>query len=643
MMTSESKSATKTDRTGLAGISCVLAIIAFISFNIFANTSFRDLDVDLTEEKLFTLSEGTKEILGSLDEPITIRLFVTKRLRELNPSHANYADRMRELLDRYVDLSDGKIQFELYAPEPFTDEEDLAVSFGLQGVPLDNTGDLGYFGLAATNSVDTLETIPYLSLDRENFLEYDLTKLIFKLAKDDRPLVGLIAGLPIAGGPGGPQGGGQAWAIVEQVRDFFDITTIAVSETEIPKNVDALMIVHPKGLTDQLKYAIDQFVLRGGSVLAFVDANSEIEIAMTRGAEGAGRSDFDQLLNAWGVELVNGKVLGDLGTARRVNVNLSGQTAVADYVTWLSLLPDNFASEDAITADLQRITLASAGILRPVADKGTTLTPLIQSTTQSMEIDVAKVRSNPDVVGMFRDFQSADQREIIAARVIGQPSTAFPDGRPPLPEGAAPDTSAADAAAHIAKAEQDISVVVVADVDMTHEQFWMQAQQLFGQTLSVPFANNADFAVNALENMSGGTALMSLRARSAAIRPFTYVEKVRQAAERGFRDKEQALADQLDTIKEQLAELLNREQAGGELIIGPEDKARAEEYRREMVSLRKELRDVQYALRKDIDNLDATLKFVNIAAIPLLLGLVALVWLIVGRMRRARRFRAREA
>jgi ABC-type uncharacterized transport system involved in gliding motility auxiliary subunit len=178
---------------------------------------------------------------------------------------------------------------------------------------------------------------------------------------------------------------------------------------------------------------------------------------------------------------------------------------------------------------------------------------------------------------------------------------------------------------------------------MTHEQFWMQAQQLFGQTLSVPFANNADFAVNALENMSGGTALMSLRARSAAIRPFTYVEKVRQAAEREFRDKEQALADQLDTIKEQLAELLNREQAGGELIIGPEDKARAEEYRREMVSLRKELRDVQYALRKDIDNLDATLKFVNIAAIPLLLGLVALVWLIVGRMRRARRFRAREA
>ncbi len=642
-MTMQSKTATKTDRTGLAGISCILAVVAFLGFNIFANTTFRGLDVDLTEENLFTLSEGTKEILSSLDEPITIRLFVTKRLGELNPGHANYADRVRELLDRYVDLSDGKIQFELYAPEPFTDEEDLAVTFGLQGVPLDNTGDLGYYGLVATNSVDTLETIPYLSPDRENFLEYDLTKMIFKLANDEKPLVGLISGLPIAGGPGGPQGGGQAWAIVEQVRDFFDITTIAVSESSIPKSVDALMIVHPKGLSEQMKYAIDQFVLKGGKVLLYVDANSEIDVAMNRGAEGSGRSDFDTLLNAWGVELVNGKVLGDLGTARRVNVNLRGQTAVADYVTWLSLLPDNFTSDDAITADLQRITLASPGILRPIADKGTTLAPLMVSSPQSMEIDVAKVRTNPDVVGMFRDFKSADKQEIIAARVIGKPSTAFPDGRPKLPEGMAPDTSAADAENHIAQAAEDVSIVVVSDVDMTHEQFWMQAQQLFGQTLSVPFANNADFAVSALENMSGGTALMGLRARSAAIRTFTYVDDVRQAAEREFRDKEQELADQIDTIKEQLAELLNREQAGGELVIGPEDKARAEEYRRQMVTLRKELRNVQYSLRKDIDTLDATLKFVNIAAIPLLLGLVALIWLIVGRIRRARRFQIREA
>lgn len=624
------------DRGKLAGLSVVLAVVIFLAVNIFANTTFRGLEVDLTEENLFTLNDGTREILQGIDEPITVRLFVSKRLTELNPGHATYADRVRELLERYVDISGGKIQLELYSPEPFTDEEDLAVSFGLQGVPLDNAGDLGYFGIVATNSVDNLERIAYLSPERESFLEYDLSKMIFKLAQDKKPLVGLIAGLPVAGGP--RQQGGQSWAFLEQVREFFDVTTIAVSDKAIPKDVDALLIVHPKGINDQLMFSIDQFVLKGGKAVVFVDENSEIDVAMARGRGNAGPSDFDRILNAWGVELVEGKVLGDVASARRVNVNLRGQTSVTDYVTWLSILPKFFKGDDAITADLQRITLANAGILKPIADKGTTLDPLIQSSPQSMEIDVAKVRTNPDVVGMFREFKASGEQKIVAARVLGKPSSAFPDGRPALKEGDVETPDMLKPEDFIAKAESDISVVVVSDVDMLHEQFWMQSRQLFGQTFSVPFANNADFVVNSLENLSGGTALMSLRARSEAFRPFTYVDEVRKNAEQQFRTKEQQLADQIENIKTELANLLNREQAGGELVIGPEDKAKAEQYRREMVRLRKELRDVQYELRKDIDDLDALLKFINIAAIPLLLGAIALVWLFVGRARRARRY-----
>lgn len=625
------------DRAKLAGLSVILGVVIFLSVNIFANTTFRGVELDLTEENLFTLSDGTREILNSIDEPITVRLFVSKRLVELNSGHATYADRIRQLLERYVDISGGKINLELYSPEPFTDEEDLAVAFGLQGVPLDNTGDLGYFGLVATNSVDEMERIAYLSPERENFLEYDLTKLIFKLARGKKPLVGLITSLPIAGGP--RVEGGQAWAFVEQVREFFDITIINVNDSTISDDVDALLIVHPKGINDQLMYNIDQFVLKGGKALVYVDSNSEIEVAMMRGQGNAGRSDFDRMLTAWGVELVDGKVLGDLDSARRVNVNLRGQTAVTDYVTWLSLLPRNFKTDDAITADLQRITLANAGILRPVDGKGTTMEPLIRSTEQSMEIDVAKIRANPDVVSLFRDFKPAGVRETVAARITGKPSTAFPDGPPQKPESQQ-ETQPADPKPEdqVKTAEENVSIVVVSDVDMLHEQFWMQSRQLFGQTFSVPFANNADFAVNALENMSGGNALMSLRARTEAVRSFTYVDDVRKRAERNFRDKEQELATQIDNIKRELAELLNREQAGGELVISPADKAKAEEYRREMISLRKELRDVQYELRKDIDDLDALLKFINIAAIPLLLGAIALVWLLIGRARRARRY-----
>ncbi len=623
------------DRSFLAAISIVLAVISFLAINIFANSTLRGVEADLTEERLFTLSDGTREILADLNEPIRVKMFVSRRLLELNPAHATYADRIRELLERYVDLSDGKVQLELYSPEPFTDEEDLAVSYGLQGIPLDNTGELGYFGLVATNSVDDLEKIVYLSPERESFLEYDLTKLIYKMANNKKPLIGLLTGLPLMGGPQG----GQPWGVIEQIREFFDVTSLKPTDRQIDDSIDVLLIVHPKTVSEELQYAIDQFAMAGKPVVMFVDMNSEIDVAMSRGNPEAGRSSLENLLNGWGVDLVDSRVLGDIEAARRVNVNLRGQTAVADYVVWLSMLPKHMKSDDAITADLKRLTFASAGILKPIDGKGTTLTPLVTSSEKSMEIDVSKVRTSPDVIGIFRDFEPSGENKTIAARVEGRPSSAFPDGRPdpvgdiaPLPE-----------AEHLAEASADARIVVVADSDMLHEQFWSESRQLFGQTFSVPFANNADFVVNTLENLAGGTALMSLRARTAALRPFTYVDNVRRDAESLFRDKEQELAAQIESVQQQLADVLNRNQAGGEIIVGPEDKARAEEYRREIVRLRKELRDVQFELRKDIEDLDALLKFFNIAAIPLLLGVVALVWLIVGRVRRSRRFRVREA
>lgn len=627
----------KLDRSVLAAISVVLALVSFLAVNIFATSSMRGVEVDLTQEKLFTLSDGTREILRGLNEPIQIKMFVTRRLTELNPTHATYADRVRQLLERYVDISGGKVQLELFNPAPFTDEEDLAVAYGMQGIPLDNTGELGYFGLIATNSVDDLQQIPYLSPERESFLEYDLTKLIYKMANAKKPLVGLLSGLPMMGNP---QNGGQPWPVIGQVQEFFDVTPIKPTDRSLLSTLDALMIVHPKAMSEELRYAIDQFALSGKPVIAFVDPNSEIDVAMSRGNPEAGRSNFDRMLTAWGVDMVDGKVLGDLKTARRVNVNLRGQTAVADYVIWLNMLPAQMKSDDAITADLQRLTLAGAGILKPIEGKGTQLVPLVQSSDQSMEVDVARIRTSPDVVGIFRDFKPSGEKMTVAARVTGRPASAFPDGPPAAPEGAPPVERDGEP---LKQAAQDVRIVVVADSDMLHEQFWMDGRQMMGQTFGVPFANNADFVVNALENMAGGTALMSLRARTAAVRPFTYVENVRKDAEREFRDKEQELAKQIESVQKQLADVLNRNQAGGEVIVGPEDKARAEEYRREMVRLRKELRDVQFELRKDIDTLDATLKFLNIAAIPLLLGAIALIWLIIGRVRRNRRFQVREA
>ncbi len=631
----------KIDRSKLALIGVVLAVTTFLAFNIFTNAALKGARLDLTEERLFTLSDGTRDILADIDEPITIRLFITKRLTELNPAHATYAARIRELLERYVDIGKGKIKVELYSPEPFTDEEDRAVSFGLQGVPLSNAGDQGYFGLVATNSTDDIKNIPYLSPERENFLEYDLTKLIYQLARQKKPRVALISALPVAGAMGPRSGQAPPWAVVDQVREFFEVVPVQPHEKSLPANTEMLWFVHPKGLSEPLTYAIDQFIMNGGRALVFVDPNSEIDVAMARGAEGAGVSDIDKLMTTWGVKMAPGKVLGDLDAARRVNVNVRGETTIADYVLWLSLLPKNFVGGDAITADFQRLTLASAGYLEPVEGAGTKFQPLIQSSPRAMGIDTAKVRVNPDVVALFRDFKPGGKPLTIAARITGPVKSAFPDGQPKDFDEEA--KAMAPKGPHLAQSKSDVGIIVVADTDMLHEQFWMETRQLLGQTLNVPFANNGDLVVNSLENLSGGTALMSLRGRGEAFRPFTLVNAIRRDAELQYRTKETELEGQIKNLQQQLGELINREQAGRELVIGPEDRAKAEEYRREMIKLRRELREVQLSLRKDIDELDATLKFVNIALIPILLGVVAIVWTFVHRRRRARRFRVETA
>ena len=528
----------------------------------------------------------------------------------------------------------------LFSPEPFTDEEDEAVAFGMQGVPLSNAGDLGYFGLVATNSIDDIKSIPYLTPERETFLEYDLTKLIYQLARQKKPRVALISALPLSGMMGPRAGQAPPWAVVDQAREFFDVVTVQPNDKSLPPGTDLLWIVHPKGLNDQLLYAIDQFVMGGGRALAFVDPNSEVEIGMVRGAEGAGPSDFDRILTSWGVKMLPGKILGDLDSARRVNVSKrGGETTIADYVLWLSLLPGNFAA-DAVTADFQRITLASAGILEPVAGAESKFAPLISSGPRSMAIDTAKVRVNPDVVGLFREFKPGGKPLVVAARVTGPAKSAFPEG---APKADAPDGPPAPLAPHLAQSKSDIGVIVVADTDMLSEQFWMETRQLLGQTFSVPFANNGDLAINALENLSGGTALMNLRARGEAFRPFLLVDAIRKDAEQQYRSKETELEGEIKKIQQQLGELINREQTGKELVIGPEDKAKAEEYRRQMIKLRRELRGVQLALRKDIDDLDAMLKFVNIAAIPIILGIFAVLWGLAQRRRRARRLRAEPA
>ncbi len=611
-------------KLGIAGL--ILAAVLFLAVNILSNNSLRAVQWDLTEGRLFTLSEGTHDVLSKIDEPITARLYFSRILAEESPQHATYYERVRELLERYADLSDGMLRLEIYDPAPFSDDEDKAVAFGLSGVPINNAGDLGYFGLAATNSTDDKELIAFFSPDRESFLEYDLTKLVHSLAAAEKKVVGLLTSMPINGGPVGTRNPREPWAVIKQIGEFFEIEPVPIDVPVIPDSIGTLMIVHPKGLKDKTLYAIDQFVLGGGRALVFVDPNAEVDAAGSQGMASTGKSDFNKILKSWGVELRADRIVGDLDTARRVNVRDAGKLAVSDYVAWLALRADNFDKGDAMLGDLGVINVASAGILDPIAGAGTQLAPLITVGPRSMEIEAEKVSRRPDVLGLFRDFKAGGKKMTLATRITGTAKSAFPDG----PPAAAKDAKAK----HLTEAKQGIHAIVVADVDVLHESLWADVKDLFGNRVMVPFANNGDFVVNALDSLSGSRSLTGLRGRATASRPFHLVREIRQAAELRYRAKEKQLKINLDDVRAKLNKLIGGERTEGETILKPEERQAIEKFRTEMLSVRRELRGVQHALRQDIDNLHGLLKFLNIAAIPLLLGIGTVIFTIVGRRRR---------
>jgi len=613
----------KTNRSKLAIAGLALAALMFMAVNMFSNATFRALQLDMTEGSLFTLSDGTRKVLSRIDEPIRMRLFFSSNLGKQSPAHTTYFKRVKELLGQYANISNGKLILDLYNPEPYSDAEDMAVAFGLQGTPVNAEGDMGYFGLAATNSTDDQQVIKFLTPSRETFLEYDLTTLVHTLINPKKKVVGLWSSLPMMGAPGPQRNGPPKWSVVNEIEGFFEVRQIARDAASLPEDIDILMLVHPKGMKDEMLYAIDQFVLGGGRVMAFVDTNAETAARPGAGNKNDPVSEFDRTLESWGLRLVKDKVAGDLGTARRVNVQQGAKLAVTDYVAWLALKPENVDREDVVTGDIQVLNLATSGILETLKDKGTTVKSLLQTSLQTMQIDRDRVMLRPDVVGLFRDFKPENKRLTLAARVTGKAKSAFPDGPPTKME----------AGKHVSEASSSINVIVVADTDILTDGLWVEKQQMMGSQLQVPFANNANFVISALENLSGSEELIGLRARTETPRSFQLVNEIRQAAEIRYRTKEQELQTKLIDVRARLNKLMRREEATGKVILNSKEKELIETFRGEMSDIRIGLRNVQHALRGDIERLDSWLKFFNIAAIPLLLGFVISAGLIYRRSR----------
>jgi ABC-type uncharacterized transport system involved in gliding motility auxiliary subunit len=609
-------------RLGLIGLA--VAVVLFFAVNVFATAAWRGWQLDLTENRLYTLSDGTIRTLRAIDEPVTLRLYFSRNLGKAAPRYATFYVRVREMLQRYADLAPDRLRLVLLDPEPFSDAEDRAVADGMQGVPVTAAGDLGYFGLAGSNSVDGRAVIPFFNLERESFLEFDLTKLVYTLAKSSLPKLGLLSGLPGADFPG-PMGGPAADPLIfGQLDDFFEVERLSADVDAVPEGTSVLVVVDPARLSEDVLRAVDAFVQRGGRALVFVDPHVESAQNMPADAAAAGAVATGRLLEAWGVRMVEGKVAGDLGAARRVSTGARG-AVVGDYVAWLTLGTSAFPADDPIFANVERINLASAGILEPVEGAKTTVTPVMTTGDRSMAIDVDRVRFAPDVVQLLRDFRPGGTPLTLAARITGPAPAAFSDSGvrvEPQPED---------------QATRPIDVMVVADVDMLFDRFWVQSADFFGEQILIPNANNADFVVNAIESLSGSEALIGLRGRGASYRPFTLIEEFRRQAELRYRAKEQELQARLTELQTQLKGVSRAEgEAGGEVLLTAEDRAAIERFRGEILAVRRQLRDVQHALRQDIERLESAVKVVNIGAVPLLVCIVAVLVAAFGRGRRRR-------
>ena len=631
-------------RSGYRIAMLVLLAVLFLAINMFSNVVFRSAQVDLTQNRLFTLSQGTENVLDKIDEPITLKFFYSERLANEYPQIRTYAGRVRDLLQEIRDRSNGKIILEVIDPEPFSGDEDLAMSLGLKGART-TEGDIIYFGLVGTNLVDGIEQIPFFADERQQYLEYDVTRLIQNLNRPEKPVLGIVTNLPMDTGAGGlmeaMRGESRPYMIYEELRERFTIEFLEQNFVRVPSKVDVLLVAHPKPLNDTTLYAIDQFVMRGGRVLAAVDPHSEV--SLTAGSNGqpvqghTEYSDLGPLLKAWGVDFDRKHIIGDRKLAMRVATGLDARRQTSDYVLWLTVPKSNFNPDDIVTSNIDHLNLATVGELRAEKDATTKFTPLFWSSEDSEVYDLPYVKSGPTPDELLEDFKPSEKQHVIAARLSGPVRSAFSQ-QPELTESDKSKRSDSQEKLedYLAESKADANIIVLADSDLFDDRFWVQIQTYDGQRVAQPIADNAQFVLSAIDNLMGSDDLISLRARERADRPFVVVDNLRREADRHFLAEQQRLTAKISETERRLVDL--QTQTGGEGMV-PSTHAQDEmaKFRAELLSSRKALRDVQRDLRRDIDRLASQVRFVNVALMPVIVAILALgIAFIRHRRRKAR-------
>jgi len=599
------------NRNFISGLGLFLLALAFVMVILLNNLWFSGIRVDLTENKLFTLAAGTREIVEDIDEPINLYFFFSEKASEDLTTLRAYANRVRELLQEYALLADGKINLQLIDPEPFSDAEDRAAAFGLQGVPANSAGDELYFGLAATNALDDQQVIEFFQPDKEEFLEYEISKLIQNLLVQSKPKVGLLSTLKVQGDIDmNTFQTTPAWVVIDQIDQASELQTIAPDAESLPAGLDLLVLIQPRGLGESLLSSIDQFALSGGRILVFVDPLAEMDQSQVNpmmGMSGAESSIDFPLLAGWGVLLRKDVVLGDAQQALTVS-GADGQPV--RHLSILGMQAQNFNIEDVTLSSLETINVSTAGILDVLDQRSTQVDVLMASSEYAMPIERLRLKMLGDPSELLPDFKATGLVYPVAVRITGSATSQYPvtvDG----------DDSVLNTG--------HLNVIVVADTDILTDRLWVQLQDFFGQRIVSPWANNGDFVTNAVDNLTGSSALISIRSRGRFSRPFEVVQDLRREAEASYLNSANDLQSQLAETERQLGELESSRDEQNLLSLSPEQEATLVRFQQEKLRIRKALRNVRHQLDKDIEMLGSTLKFMNIVLMPLVLIFILLV------------------
>ena len=617
----------KTLETFLYSAVGVLAVaLILIALNFIATRAHKR--VDLTAEKAHTLSPGTRAILNKLDTPIVMRFYCTKNTSSMPPNLTAYAQRVDDLLAEYKQAAKGKVTIQRLNPEPDSDAEDSARLDGIEAQPL-RTGERIYIGLSVT-MLDQKQAIPLLAPARERLLEYDISRAIARVMTTDKPVIGVMSSLPVMGqmNPMMMQRGQsqRPWVLIEELKRDFDVRQVEITSDKIADDIKLLLVIHPKTISDNAQYALDQFVLRGGKLVVFVDPLCALDRSspQTGMMPPPSTSNMEKLFKAWGLTFDTTKTVTDLEHVAQLQ---QGPNPAV-----LTLNETSVNKDDVVTADADNLIMAFSGAFAGTPAEGLTKTVLIKSSTRSQLVDPMMASMSGEQ--LMNNFISSGTEQPLAIRLTGKFKTAFPDGKPTAdqsnpekkPDEKSPDTG-------LKTSDQPTAVVLVGDADMIQDQLAVREIQGLGQRVVLPLNGNLSFAQSAVEQLAGDSNLIAVRSRASRERPFTVVQKLQADADASYRSKIRELEGSLAETQRKVNELQKVKDGGQQFILSPEQQQELVNFRKTEAGVKVQLRDMRKKLRAEIDSLENRTKWLNIALMP---ALVIIAGFILAMMKRRR-------